>query len=346
MPNSKTAPATPGKSAVHPPVTTKPATAPVANTTLAAALTMAQVVAMSQPDRVAFFRAKDEAAGRIFIDLGKLFTGIEAALGKGEQIFPLLMKAGVRKGSVSNASQTARVFKELVGGKVLAETVFDTFRWSDICALNRVMSGASHKTLTAAEAAKIVAANPKRFDEDLESIFSHGITVAEADKQLAANAAADKKRIADEAAAEQKRVTDAAVAAALVKQTAQNAANAASGASAPSVSAATTANATGAPGAPGAKSAPGAVAAGKITAMPAAYTAVDFDKDLQATMEKLGKAPLDQQKAAVPILEVYLATLKSGIAAAAAKAPAQPTVVAKPAGTTPAPAKAQPKKAA
>jgi hypothetical protein len=160
MPNKQPAAPVKSPSAVQPPVNPKPAASkpPVANTLLPPALKLAEVEAMSQSDRIALFQAKDVAAGRIFIDLGKLYTGIEAKLGKGEQIFPLLVKAGVRKGSVSNASQTSRVFKEMVVGKAIREETFDIFRWSDICALNRVMSGASERKLTAAEAAKIIAA--------------------------------------------------------------------------------------------------------------------------------------------------------------------------------------------
>lgn len=122
-------------SAANPPGTPKPSplTGTVASSyPLPPALKLADVEKMSQSDRIALFRAKDEAAGRIFIDLGKLFTGIEAGLDKkkNEQIFPMLMKAGVRKGSVSNASQTSRVFKEMVLTKVINEAVFDTFRWA------------------------------------------------------------------------------------------------------------------------------------------------------------------------------------------------------------------------
>jgi hypothetical protein len=152
------------------------------------------------------------AAGRIFIDLGKLYTGIEAGLAKGEQIFPLLIKSGVRKGSVSNASQTSRVFKEMVVTKAISEAAFDAFRWGDICAMNRVMSGASKKKLTAAETAKIIADSPKRFDEELESIFVTGCTMAEADKLAEAEDKAAKKAAAEQKAAEKKAADDKAAA--------------------------------------------------------------------------------------------------------------------------------------
>src|SRR4051812_33226506 len=130
MPNKQPAAPVKSHSAANPPGTSKPVASnpPVANNTLPPALKLAEVEAMSQSDRIALFQARDVAAGRIFIDLGKLYTGIEAKLGKGEQIFPLLMKAGVRKGSVSNASQTSRIFKEMVVGKAITEETFDTFR--------------------------------------------------------------------------------------------------------------------------------------------------------------------------------------------------------------------------
>jgi flagellar biosynthesis GTPase FlhF len=212
MPNKQPAAPVKSHSAANPPGTSKPAASqlPVAN--IPPALKLAEVEAMSQSDRIALFQAKDVAAGRIFIDLGKLYTGIEAKLGKGEQIFPLLMKAGVRKGSVSNASQTSRVFKEMVIGKAIMEETFDTFRWGDICALNRVMSGASRRKLTAAEAAKVIAANPKRFDEEFESLFLTGFTLAEADKAAKEQAAAEKKAQDEKAEAEKKAAGERVVA--------------------------------------------------------------------------------------------------------------------------------------
>jgi chemotaxis protein histidine kinase CheA len=198
MPKSKSALPASGSTSAAAPVTTKPAATPAANHSLPPALKLADVEALSQSERIALFEAKDKAAGRIFIDLGKLFVGIEGSLAKGEQIFPLLMKSGVRKGSVSNASQTARVFKELVTTRTITEAAFDAFRWGDICALNRVMSGASKRKLTAAEAVKVIAANPKRFDEDLESIFLTGHDMAGADKIAKAEAV---KAAAEEAEA-------------------------------------------------------------------------------------------------------------------------------------------------
>ena len=64
------------------------------------------------------------------MELGKLFASIEAGMRWTETIFGVLGKAGVRKGSISNASQTARVLKKLVPDH-LAEAEFNRFTWPD-----------------------------------------------------------------------------------------------------------------------------------------------------------------------------------------------------------------------
>lgn len=186
------------------------------------------------------------------------------------------------------------------------------------------MSGASARNLSAAECAKVIRDNPKRFDEDLESIFTTWHDMAAADKESKKVEAAEVKRLADE----KKTEIAGEVAKGLAAATKQQQAIQGAAPVAPTTPVAVTTTA-GAGLAPDAAATPGGgtPAAGKVLTMPSTYTATDFDKDIQAAMEKISKSPIAQQKAAVPILEVYLALLKSSIAASD-----KPTASTKPTG--------------
>ncbi len=172
-------------------------------------LQMAEITAMEQSERIALFKSKDQAHSRLTVELGKLLVAMRAAMKDPSQATAILKKQGIRPGTVNTASETARVFNELVLGKkqFLAEAVFDTFTAANIKAINRCMSGVSAKRLTAGEVAELVTSRPKTYDAELESYFDHGMTVADhkekekADAGKAAEAAAkaDAERIKAEA---------------------------------------------------------------------------------------------------------------------------------------------------
>ncbi len=172
-------------------------------------LQMAEITAMEQSERIALFKSKDQAHSRLTVELGKLLVAMRAAMKDPSQATAILKKQGIRPGTVNTASETARVFNELVLGKkqFLAEAVFDTFTAADIKAINRCMSGVSEKRLTAGEVAELVTSKPKTYDAELESYFDHGMTVsdhkekekADAGKAAEAAARADAERIKAEA---------------------------------------------------------------------------------------------------------------------------------------------------
>lgn len=337
---TKATPPSPGNSA------TKPNPLAGSISTTMPDLSEASIHRMQLPELQSAVTVVDRICKGAYAHFGILRVAISAKLKatkSKKDVSAILREAGLSNGTISHTSYAADAYG-LVQTKHLTIEEFHQLGIEVMQEMRLVCGAESKKKLNPGEMIKFIrdglaeSKKSREIADELRSLRVQGVTLAEADKKLAANAAADKKRLDDEAATEQKRVTDAAVAAALVKQTAQNAANAASGAAAPSVSATTTTTASGTPGTKAA--APGTVAPGKITTMPAAYTAVDFDKDLQAIMEKLGKAPVAQQKAAVPILEVYLALLKSSIAASE-----KPAAPAKPSGK-PAPTTAPKKKAA
>jgi hypothetical protein len=170
-----------------------------ANTDLPPVIKIAEATAMKQPERVQLFASKDAGKNRLFIELGKLFGAIRRGCGPGQTPFGLLLAVGVKKGSISNASQTDRVIEELVTPGLVPEDVFNTFHWADITAINQCVSGKSVRKLAAAEVADVIKLKPDTFDTELESIFETGNTVTEVEA-IAAKAEKDRldKIAADE----------------------------------------------------------------------------------------------------------------------------------------------------
>ena len=184
-------------------------------------LTMASIDAMTQKDRIASFVDKDRSSGRIIIEMGKLYRSIEANLPKSSRgIFPTLIEAGVKKGTLSNASYVAKTF-DLVTGGHLTEDEFNTFTVRDCQAVTRTMSKASTKPLTASEIAAIVREFPD-FEPELESYYEHGESSAAV--AFAKSNAAAEQAAADAAAAQAAANAQADAAAQLEALRAQNAA--------------------------------------------------------------------------------------------------------------------------
>jgi hypothetical protein len=190
-----------------------------------AVLRMAAIEAMPQSDRVALFATKDAARNRLFIELAKLFRAIEAGLTGKQKIFPMLEKAGVKKGSVSNASLASKVYDLVTSGKI-TEDEFDSLTWADCVAIIRVMSAPSKKRLTADEVAAHVKTGTD-FEPDLAELYATGLTLAEKVEADKAAAKAEEKAKADAKVAEIKAAADLkAVQAENAKLTKQVAANA------------------------------------------------------------------------------------------------------------------------
>ena len=161
----------------------------------------ADILALKQPERIARFGERATVAQRAFAEMGKLRRAIEASLKPTEFITHVLRKVGVRDGTISNTSYAAKVF-DLVESKHLTEAQYDGFTFADCLAISRAMSPISKKRLHAADVADIITLFPNTYDEELVSIASFGVNIAE-------HAAQEKKEADALAAAEQKKKDDA-----------------------------------------------------------------------------------------------------------------------------------------
>jgi len=146
-------------------------------TTSAAALTYAEALAMPSASRIPRFQLEASTGQRAFSAMAKLFRVIEKSLPSGETIFPLLMRAGIKKGTVSNASIAASVF-DLVEAGTMSEAEFDALSFNDCWQTKRVLSAKSRKQLTPVEAVAMIRKNPD-FAEDFATLFEHGLTAKE-----------------------------------------------------------------------------------------------------------------------------------------------------------------------
>lgn len=174
---------------------------------------MAAISAMPQDERINAFVGCANAEQRAFIQMGKLYRSISAALTIKQSITVELRKAGVKLGTISNASYAAKVF-DLVeaDGKpgVLTEAQYDSFTFGDCLAIVRAMSSGSKARQTAEQIAARVKKG-KDFQPDLDALYNHGITAFE---KKAADLAAESSAKADKAEKEKadaaKKLADAA----------------------------------------------------------------------------------------------------------------------------------------
>lgn len=167
-----------------------------------ATLQYADILAMSQDDRIGAFKSSAETQARVFITMGKLHRAIEAALEPGQSIFRVLQDAGIKKGTVSNASYAAKVY-DLVQAEKLTEEEFDTFTFQDCVAIQRAQAKTAKRQLTADEVVAVIRNTPGGdFAEDLNCYYEHGCTQEE---KTAAEARAkeEKERAKAEAEARQ-----------------------------------------------------------------------------------------------------------------------------------------------
>lgn len=174
------------------------------NTTVSNVMKMDSILSLSQADRVNLFVDKGTAHAAIYLELGKLFRVIEANLTRRDKgIFPLLEKAGVKKGTISNANYAAKVF-DLVDAGQITEADFDTLSFSECFAIARVTSSRSKKRLTTEDVAAAIKSRAD-FAEDFNHICEFGVTVAEraqAESDAAATKAQQQKEAEEKAAAD------------------------------------------------------------------------------------------------------------------------------------------------
>lgn len=157
------------------------------------AMTYQEGLALSQADRIIRFVAETQAGQRAFAAIGKLYRIIDKNLPKGKFINSVLGDAGIKPGTISNASYGARVF-DLVESKHLEESEFDQLTFAEVAIIARVITTKSKKQLTPEQAVEIVRQGGD-FQADLQAIYDSGMTAAE-------KTAIEDKVKADKAAAE------------------------------------------------------------------------------------------------------------------------------------------------
>jgi hypothetical protein len=281
------------------------------------AMTYAEAEAMSQGDRITRLKFEADTQQRAFVTIGKLYDVIDGNLPKGEFINPTLEAAGVKPGTISNASYAARCYREFVKTEHITEDEYNQLTFSEMFNIIRVCTDKSKRKLAPADAVAI-ARSGGDFAKDLEAIFQTGMTAAEkaaieatikADKEKAeAEAKAKAEQQAKELAEVKKRNEE------LAKANADMTAQAAA-ASAPAPAAAAAAPAT--PAAPAAAT-PAAPAPAPAAATPAAATA----EDLLALLDEVENsiAMLDeagQGRVAARIVDLANALVNSGLTMAA-----------------------------
>jgi hypothetical protein len=162
---------------------------------------------LNTSDAVNVFRTREATKNTIY---GEQIKIVHLLKTKEVEYTPLLRAAGISPGSISNAAQGSRVFAALVIAGLLEESAFDKMSFPKILAVNRAQSGKSARKVTDEEVVNLMKAHPpydgKRrpsafldYEDELESIFETGLTLAEVAEQKAIEAAA--KAAAAEAAA-------------------------------------------------------------------------------------------------------------------------------------------------
>jgi hypothetical protein len=184
--------------------------------------TMADFTTLSSDDRQVRFAEKAQVNRTTFSEMGKLhflitedlaaWNAANAKLPKKKQqakrtIYDELRKRGVGDKSISNASYASRAWRELVAPGHITEPQYDTLTFADCFAVCRSLSERSALQLDGAAVGELITKQPDDFDAELNSLYEHGMTVAEKraqDEQAAAEIQAEQQR-------QQKAQVDAAV---------------------------------------------------------------------------------------------------------------------------------------
>ena len=252
-------------------------------------LTIDSIKAMTQPERIVTFVFEANVGQRAFSAMGRLLPVIEDNLPKGEKLFPTLIAAGVKKGTISNATYAAKCYGMVTLGK-LTESEYETLCFTECVAICQVQTEKSKKRLTADEVVAAIRSGGD-FEADLKALFDLGMT---ADEKQAAEASVKAKKAAADAetaakAEEQKLETERL----LAENAALKAASAALAADAPVAETPAAAPAVAAPAAPAAPAvavaapavaAPAVAAPAVAAALPLVLSLLD---EVEATMATL-----------------------------------------------------------
>lgn len=233
-------------------------------------LTIDSIKAMTQPERIVTFTWEANTGQRAFSAMGRLLPVIEDNLPKGEKLFPTLIAAGNKKGTISNATYAAKCYGMVTLGK-LTEAEYETLCFTECVAICQVQTEKAKKRLTADEVVAAIRSGGD-FEADLKALFDLGMT---ADEKQAAEASVKAKKEAATAetaakAEEQKLETERL----LAENAALKAASAALAADAPVAETPAAPAAAPAVAAPAAPAAPAVAVAAPAVAAPVAAPAV------------------------------------------------------------------------
>ena len=168
-------------------------------------LTLDAIKSMSQPERIVTFKFQADAGQRAFSAMGKLYRVIEENLAPGEKLFPTLMAAGIKKGTISNATYAAKVYDMVIRGK-LSEAEYESLGFTECVAVCQVQTEKSKRRLTPEEVVAAIRTNAD-FEDDLKALFTLGITASEKEAAEASVKAKKDAAVAESAAkAEQQKV--------------------------------------------------------------------------------------------------------------------------------------------
>jgi hypothetical protein len=138
----------------------------------------AEIQKMTQTQTVEQFVAQMRHAARAFALAAKLILHLAATVKPPQTIGGLLRKSGIRKTTIDNARQAARVFEELVLPKHISETQFDQLSFAECVTVNRAMSGAAKEKQSAKSVVAMMKSHPQTWDEELDCLARHGRSVA------------------------------------------------------------------------------------------------------------------------------------------------------------------------
>jgi hypothetical protein len=147
---------------------------------------MSELVSASRPAIIKSTKVALEAGRKSYVEVGKSCIAIKQSLKKGETLYGVLSKAGIKNSQIANGQQFAKVWEEWVATDKMTEAKFDsTMNFTLAVSLNKL-------TRDDPEKATAYLNNP----EEWESLAKHGKTVEAQAKTEADKVVEDTKQAA------------------------------------------------------------------------------------------------------------------------------------------------------
>lgn len=157
----------------------------------------AEIQKMTPKQAVEQFVANIGASVRMFAVCAKLMLHLAVTVKAPQTVGGLLRGSGIRKTTIDNARQHARVFEELVLPKHITEAQFDALSFAECVVINRAMSGGAKEKQTGKKVAALMKSKPDSFDLELDCLARYGHSRAKQDKvEKDATAKAEKEQAA------------------------------------------------------------------------------------------------------------------------------------------------------